>query len=237
MALRFVIKKLDGGNKYTWSWSMIQAKKMITSVQDPKTKAMIIGLGFLTLSTIGWFSYQWYSVYRGKKAQQILGECLQEYQTATNSVQPLWSEIHLMNDLGFDQASGSSLQPFFLVMQAQALARQQKIEEATTHMQQAIEMLDAASPYKNYFMLTKNLMQLDATNKDERMQGFEQLQLLAQDEHNTYRDAALYHVGDYYFADNNFGKAKETWQKLIAQKAEFSDSPWIELAEQKVATV
>jgi tetratricopeptide (TPR) repeat protein len=216
---------------------MIQAKKMITSVQDPKTKAMIIGLGLLTLLTIGWFSYKWYSVCRGKRAQQILGECLQEYQIATNSVQPLWSEIHLMNDLGFDQASGSSLQPFFLVMQAQALAHQHKMDEAAELMQKAIEMLDAASPYKNYFALTKSLMQLDATNKDEKAQGFEQLQLLAQDQNNQYRDAAMYHVGDYYFADNNFGKAKEVWQKLVDQKAEFADSPWIELAEQKVATV
>ncbi len=216
---------------------MIQAKKVISAVQDPKTKATLIGLGFLTLSVLGWFSFRWYKVYTGKKAQQVLGECLFEYQKAVDSVHPLWSEINLMNDLGYDQASGSSLQPFFLVMQAQSLARQQKIGQAVEHMQRAIDGLSSTSPYKNYFALTQSLMQLDASKKEERQKGFEQLQQLAQNADNQYGDAAQFHLGDYYYADNNFEQAKKTWQTLVAQKDVWQDSPWVNSAEEKLATL
>lgn len=216
---------------------MIQAKKMISAVQDPKTKAMLIGLVFLTLSVLGWFSYSWYNVYTGQQAQKVLGECLQEYQKAIDSIHPLWDEIKLMNELGYDQSSGTSLQPFFLVMQAQALARQQEIDKAVAQMQQAIDTLPQSSPYKNYFVLTQSLMQLDATQKDERQKGFEQLQTLAQDAYNQYGDVAQFHVGDYYFADNNFAQARNVWQTLVAQKDQWKDSPWVALAEQKLATL
>ena len=63
------------------------------------------------------------------------------------------------------------------------------------------------------------------------------LQTFAQDNANPYRDAAMYHVGDYYFAVNEAAKAQEAWSQLVAQSATFVGSPWVGLAQQKLATV
>lgn len=200
-------------------------------------KVVYAGVSALALFVLGWYAFNSYKVYQGKRVQRILGESLQEFQTAMNTVQPQWGEVRLMNELGAQQSSGSALHPFFLVMQAQAAAQQQKVDEAVVLMQQAIDGLPNYSPYKIYFALTKSLMQLDASTQEEKDKGLATLQALAQDTANPYRDAALYHVGDYYFALNEAAKSREAWMQLIEQSAVFAGSPWVALAQQKLATV
>ena len=217
---------------------MIHKNRLLSD--DAKTtymKFVCMGVSALALLVLGWFAFHSYKVYQGKRAQRILGESLQEFQEAMNVAQPQWGDVQLMNELGAQQTSGAALQPFFLVMQAQALAQQKKVDEAVTTIQQAINELPAGSPYKAYFGLTKSLMQLDASTQEAKDAGFAALQTFAQDNANPYRDAAMYHVGDYYFALNETAKALEVWSQLVAQSAAFANSPWVALAQQKLATV
>lgn len=217
---------------------MIQKKQLLSDdAKKSYMKLVYAGVSAAALLVLGWFAFHSYKVYQGKRAQRILGESLQEFQTAMNTVQPQWGEVQLMNELGAQQTSGAALHPFFLVMQAQAAAQQHKIDEAVVLMQQAIDGLPSYSPYKIYFALTKSLMQLDASTQEEKDKGFATLQTLAQDTANPYRDAALYHVGDFYFAVNDAAKAKEVWSQLVAQSDVFKGSPWVTLAQQKLATV
>jgi hypothetical protein len=102
-------------------------------------------------------------------------------------------------------------------------------------MQHAIDMLPSDSLYKNYYMLTKHLMQLDVPAQREA--GVAALKALAEDAHYTYRDAALYHVGEYYNAMGDTVRAKEAWQQLLEQAAVFAKSPWVALAQQKLAVL
>ncbi len=206
------------------------------SAIHPRVKMALAGIAVCIVGTGAWFLYYSYTMYQGRKAQIILGECLDEYQKALESKQDMWSEIVLMNELGLNQASGSSLQPYFMVMQAQALAHQKKFDEAVAMIEQADAALNADLPYKAYYALTKSLMQLDASNMKE--QGFANLQQLAHDDSYTFQDAALYYLGSYYWVDNNLDKAKETWQLLIdGAETSFKDSPWVAMAEQKYVTL
>lgn len=199
-------------------------------------KFVYAGVSVSALLVLGWTAFHSYKVYQGKRVQRILSESLQEFQIAMNVAQPQWGEVQLMNELGAQQASGSSLQPFFLVMRAQALAQQHKFDEAIPLMQQAIDGLPSYSPYKIYFVLTKSLMQLDAS-QEEKDKGLASLQALSEDVANPYRDAALYHIGDYYFALNETAKARDVWVQLVEQSAIFKGSPWVILAQQKLATI
>lgn len=217
---------------------MIQKNELLFGVEKKSyMKIVYVGVSALALLVLGWFAFHSYEIYQGKKAQRILGESLQEFQTAMNTVQPQWAEVQLMSELGAQQASGSALHPFFLAMQAQATAQQHKVDEAVVYMQQAIDGLPTDSPYKTYFALTKSLMQLDASTQEEKDKGFASLQTFASDTANPYRDAALYHVGDYYSAMNDAAQAKEAWLQLVAQSSAFTGSPWVALAQQKLATL
>lgn len=217
---------------------MIQKNQLLSDdAKKSYMKFVYVSVAVLALLVLGWFSFHSYKVYRGKQVQLILGESLQEFQTAMNVEQPQWGEVALMNELAAQQASGSALHPFFIVMQAQALAQQHKVDEAVVLMQQAIDGLPSCSPYRVYFALTKSLMQLDASSQEEKNAGFATLQTLANDTENPYRDAALYHVGDYYFAMNEAVKSREAWMQLLEQSAAFPGSPWVALAQQKLATV
>ncbi len=202
----------------------------------PRVKMALIGGAVCLIGIAAWFLYYSYTMYQGRKAQIILGECLEEYQKALESKQDMWSEIMLMNELGLNQASGSSLQPYFLVMQAQALAHQKKFDEAVAMIEQADAALSDHVPYKAYYALTKSLIQLDASNMKE--QGFANLQQLAHDDTYMFQDAALYYLGSYYWVDNNLEKAKDAWQLLLnGAETSFKDSPWVAMAEQKYTTL
>lgn len=215
---------------------MIQ-KKLFSANIDPRDYKNVIyaGVSILALLVLGWFAFHTYKVYQGERAQRILGESLQEFQIAMNTVQPQWSEVQLMTELAGQQTAGAALHPFFLVMQAQAAAQQNKIDEAIGLMQQAINELPSHSPYKLYYVLTKNLMQLDASTDKEKEQGVASLQELAANVENPYRDAALYHLGDYYASLNQDDKAVQVWQELVELAEIFSSSPWVALAQQKLA--
>lgn len=199
-----------------------------------RTKVIV---GFLAMSAMGvalWFAYNWYAVYQNKKTQVILAECIDEYQKAVGSSQSIWPEVALMNDLGYEQAQASSLKPYFLVIEAQALAHQGKIAEAIATLEQAEAKLSSNLPYKNYYLLTKALIQLDAQDASTKEQALFNLQELAHDNSNMFQDAALYFLAEYYSANNDFEKAQTERQLLVGGlDTVFKDSPWAAKVKEK----
>lgn len=215
---------------------MIQKNKsMMHTIQERYSQFVYPGIMLVALLILGWFSFRAYKVYQGKRLQQVLSECLEEFQKNGNIAQPQWGEMQLMAELASQQASGSSLQPFFAALQAQAAARQHNIDGAIVLMQQAIDALPETSVYRSYFALTKALMQLDASSQEEKDRGLQDLQALADDEKNSYRDAALYHLGYYYEAHGNPEKAHNQFKTLVGLIATFNRSPWLMLAQEKLA--
>lgn len=193
----------------------------------PQLKTRVI-LGCLAVFLIGmavWLAYGWHSANQGKKSQLILSECIDEYQKMFESKDAMWSEILLMNELGREQAS--SLKPYFLVMEAQALARQGKSLDAISLLDQAESTLASDLPYKSYYHLTKVLIQLDVQDESMQQGALSELQRLAYDERNMFQDAALYYLAEYYAAHNDFEKAQEVRQLLLeGLETAFKNSSW-----------
>lgn len=205
------------------------------TMQQSYMNFLYAGVVIAALALLGWHGLRMFRAHQGKKLQVVLSESLQEFQTTMNSYVPQWGEVQEMNELGASQAAGTALQPYFVVMQAQALAQQQKYEDAVVQMEHAITLLPSDSLYKDYYMLTKHLMQLDVPAQKEA--GLAALKALSDDVHYPYRDAALYHVGEYYSAMNDDAQAKQAWQQLAELAAAFAKSPWVALAQQKLATL
>jgi hypothetical protein len=183
-------------------------------------------LAVFLIGVTTWLAYGWYTVNQGKKSQLILSECIDEYQKMLESKDAIWSEVLLMNQLGHEQAS--SLKPYFLVMEAQALARQGKAVEAVNLLEQAEKALATGGvPYKNYYHLTKALIQLDTQDVSLQQQGLSELQRLAHDEQNIFQDAALYYLAEYYAANDDLDKAQEERQLLLdGLDTIFKNSSW-----------
>ncbi len=196
-----------------------------TLLSQLKTRIALGCLVVFSLGIVAWLAYSWYSVNQGKRSQLILSECIDEYQKMFESKDAVWSEVLLMNELGREQAS--SLKPYFLIMEAQALARQGKFLEAIDLFNKVERELSSDSPYKSYYHLTKVLIQLDMQDDSLQQQGLLELQRLAHDEQNIFQDAALYYLAEYYAAHDAFEKAQEI-RKLLLNGSEttFKNSSW-----------
>lgn len=202
-----------------------------------KTKVALACLTAFLVGVTVWFAYGWYTVNQGRKSQMILSECIDEYQKMLESKDAVWSEVFLMNELGYEQAQASSLKPYFLVMEAQALARQGKVVEAINQLDQAEAAIPSNVPYKNYYHLTKALIQLDTQDVLVQQQGLSELQRLAHNESNIFQDAALYYLAEYYAAHDDFEKAQAERQLLLdGLNTTFKNSPWATKVNERFST-
>ena len=75
------------------------------------------------------------------------------------------------------------------------------------------------------------------TDEQESVKGVQMLTELANDSSNMYQDAALYHLGRYYFVHDDFAQAKQTWTLLVDSHRLETTAPssWALLAEQKLS--
>jgi tetratricopeptide (TPR) repeat protein len=182
----------------------------------------------------GWYGMQWYVARKGTAAQQLMSDCMDEYRKAQVSKDSLWGEVELASTLAHTQAAGSALEPYFVIMQAQAYGAQGHTAKALEHMERALAELPVDSVYRSYFTVTQALIKLYAA--DYAQEGLAQLQQLAADERNWFADIAAYHVGEWYWMHDKLPEAKQAWQQLVDQQA-LADSPWVALAKQKLMTL
>lgn len=187
------------------------------------------------LSIVGLGAYWYfYSMNYEKSSQQLFSEILQEYNRAAESSE-LWSEVEMSAKTGYNQYRRSSLAPFFLAFQVDALLGQQKHEEALAVMNLLMGKLSSSSLVYSVFKLKEARMKLDSKESQHQKEGVETLEALARDQKNMYQDQALYYLGMYYESHDQHDKASEIWRQLNAMKLPNAPvSPWIMLAEHQV---
>ena len=196
--------------------------------------ALAIALG----AGVGMFGYRYYTTSREQEAQLALAELMQEFrqgQYGRGFVD--WTDLATRISLEYNQHSGSYLAPYFLVLQADALAKQGDKAEAVQMMDQALGALGKSSPLHYAYATKRALMQLDTEDAQEKNAGLEALTTLAHDTKNTDRDAALFYLGSYHWSQKDMDNAKKSWQELVAtfEKAKPAAlSPWVELAKERL---
>lgn len=172
---------------------------------------------------------------REESAQLALSESLQEMKNAEQNAE-LWQDVDIASKTGFRQYARSSFAPYFLALQAEALAQEGQLQEALVIMDEFFKNLSSNSPFYNLYKIKQARMQLDSPDTTVNQVGLHTLQTLANDARNQQYDEALYYLGNYYQARNQQEKAQEAWKIIIERKKdnEQVNSPWSSLAEKSL---
>lgn len=192
-----------------------------------------LAIGAIAALALGgaYYGYRWYNAGQEEVAQRMFAQNVQEYDRAVQEGKKEdWASIEAIFKLGYSQYSGSSLAPYFLVYQAQALIKQDKMQEAKEVLDKAVSSMSSSSPLQPLYAMKLALMTMDTDAKA----GIDQLQTLANDSSNKFSDAAAYYLGEYYWTHNEGGKAKEVWQKMIETTKtdkKLGQSPWAAMAQ------
>ncbi len=192
---------------------------------------------FCILGSIGssFFLYRVYVVYREQAAQNALAQYVQEYHQIQDGKPADWQRMAALFQLGSEQQSNSYLAPYFLLFQAAALLRENKKQEALTVMDKLVER-SAHSPLLPLFKTKRALIKLDEPDEVMQKNGLEELERLAENKKNKFRDTAQFYLGSYYWVNNSIAQAQKIWQTLVddQHKEKLAPSPWVDLVKKKL---
>ncbi|HSW73629.1 MAG TPA: hypothetical protein VLG71_00575 [Candidatus Limnocylindria bacterium] len=211
----------------------------VAQLQKPENrKLLVIIAGCLVVLGLCWWGYSWYSAQKEKAAQQAFADCVQEYEQA-QAGQVQWPKVEQLSKLSYDNHSGSNMAPYFLALQAEALLKQQKADEAIVVLDKVVSVMPSGSPVYALHATKRALVKLDRTEEAMHAAGLQELTTLAYDQNNNNRDMALYYLGLYHWIHNDLDKAKKEWFELLnlQKKEEGSPSPWAVLAQDKLRNI
>lgn len=165
--------------------------------------------------------YRWYCSFREQAAQKRFSDGVKEYNNTLSGQlgHQNWAMIAEVFGLGAREYSGTSLAPFYLAYQAQALLKDNKLTEAASVMDHAVGLMSPENELYFEYALKNVLMQMDVVETAGGTTDDTEKKLvdLADNAKNKQRDAALFYLGRYYLSKNNDARAKEVLQKLVTE--------------------
>ncbi len=183
------------------------------------------------------YGYKWYRVSQEEVAQRVLARNVQEFERIVqDGKKEDWASVESLFKISHDQYASTAIAPFFLLYQAEAMIKQDKIEQARELIAQAIDVMGSSCPLCPLFTIKLALMKMDT----DEQEAVKILQQLAQDTKSHFSDAAAYYLGEHYWIKQEYAKAKQVWQAMIqATKTEDANgqSPWAGLAQEKLAQI
>jgi cytochrome c-type biogenesis protein CcmH/NrfG len=208
-------------------------------------KILSLLLAGLVVGAVGYSSYSYLSTSREKYAYKNFAESHDLFEqavaaddgTSEKKNTELWKDVELAFEEGYLKNKKSSIAPYFLAFQAEALIQQKELAKAVTVMDGMMASLKKDSPLFGLYAVKSSLMKLDMENAELRKRGLEELIKLANEELNPSRDMALYYLGEYYWSQNEPQKARISWQYLqdVAQFGKSpTPSPWFELVKSRI---
>ncbi len=168
-------------------------------------------------------------------AQATLSEVLNETIRAQQNIE-LWPEIEVAARTGYQQYSSTSLAPYFLAVQADALIEQNKNSEALALMSESLAQLSQTSPLYFIYATKQARVMLDSEDEKIKAEGLEQLISLSKNNNNLQKDETLYYLGSYYMNGGEKEKAVVAFNEIIEITKNQTDypSPWMRLAQEAV---
>ncbi len=192
------------------------------------------GILAILLALFYWV-YSTYSTGREQNAQRALASCIELYEQAAES-QAQWPSVVAACEVGYQEYRRSSLAPYFLSYQAEALIKQSKTDDAIKVMTLMVGSMFKTYPLYYIYSTKLALLQMDSTESAVHAAGLKRLEELAADNKNEQRDEALYYVGLYNWQHNDMAKAKEAWKQLanLPSKNQDQASPWMQLVAERL---
>lgn len=196
-----------------------------------------IALGVAFILTGLFFGHRWYVVYREREAQAVLADYMHKAQVDSDAS---LAAIEMLFQEGAQKQSGSYLEPYFLVFQANTMIKEGKLDDAIGIMEKAIATMSKNNLLLPLFEVKRALMQLDSKVEATKDAGFQKLTELAHNVNNPYADMASFFLGNYYWSEDKLDEATKVWQELIeAQRKQeiVASSPWAQLAQSKLQQI
>lgn len=192
------------------------------------------GLGFIVLGLLFYGAYYWYTAQREQAAEKDYSAYLFQYQGALQSTDPMvWERAASLFEVGYAQHRSSSLAPYFLLLQAQALVQQKKNSEAQVVLRKILDVLPKKSPFYSHVELMYHLITLDLPDRDGlHEQSLTALEELGRDTSGAAFEAALFYAARYHFTHHNIEKARMLWQQLRATAIDEHSSSLAQKAEE-----
>lgn len=202
----------------------------IYSLYTKYTRAITIFVSCAIFALVGWYGYRWYKTKLEYTAQRDFSESAQDFYKlfASQKSAKAWNDVEQGLAFRAEQNKNSTLAPYFLVYQADALLQEGKSAEALALLNRAITQLEKTSPIYYLYRIKRALIKLDAEQEAIRMEGVAELDVLSQDKDNQYQDMAGYYRGYYAWNTGNKNEAKQIWSQLSRFAAQ--GSPWAQLA-------
>ncbi len=176
-----------------------------------------------------------------KFAQKTFSESMEVYKNAfaldsskkitEKEKKGMWEEADIAFRTGYLQNQSSTLAPYFLAYQMQALIKENKYDEAYEIL------VDAANKIKKnnlFYYLYQTTLALFEIDKKDTQKGLDNLTQLASDKNNPFNDMANFYLGEYYWSINNHEKAKQYFQMIESNSDSKNESPWINSAKEKL---
>jgi predicted Zn-dependent protease len=174
---------------------------------------------------------------RNQSALHTLTELLVDHDRAFESAD-LWQEIEFASQTGQRQYAKTSMSPYFLALQAEALLHQDKLDEALSVMEKAVQQV-LQSPLYPMYALKYARMKIASENQATREEGLRELTRFAEDNKNPEQEQAQYYVGLYYHLLGQIEKAQELWRLIVdkykgAEATPARPSVWAAMAERSM---
>ncbi len=203
-------------------------------------KQMAIGLAGILVVGGGIYYYRTILVHKEQAAHQAFEQCYAEFKKAAEKKSgEFLFEVGKVCELGYEQNKNTHTGPYFLALQADALAQEGKIDKALEVMQEAVNQMSANSELYWMYKTKLGLFKLDSSDEKVKQAGLKELESIAQTKENANKDIALYYLGLYAWSKNQVEEAKQWWQQVerIESKSQDQLSPWIKMAQEKLLVI
>ena len=230
-------------------------RRKIACVMVYGRQILLVLLG-LALAAIVFFSYEWYKAQRDRAAQRAFSALLVDMQEAlANSDADLGNLLDKIR-AEYQQYKNTVYGPYIHMIEVDLLLQKGSVitgDRLTGYGDALRESVDELKDTPLYYLAKTKLILilLDSLYEQARIEHgasvdnnasaamITELTDIAYDQHNSYRDYALYYLGRYYFVVGNAVDAKRVWQDLIdMQRIEKTHrSPWATLAEEKITQI
>ncbi|HEV2916808.1 MAG TPA: hypothetical protein VGW78_03610 [Candidatus Babeliales bacterium] len=205
----------------------------------PYGKQVLIALLIIVLLLKGFFGYRWYQRYQNRSAQYDFGVLLDHYTQEQSNQKPDFMAIAGKAEKGYQKHRRSAVAPFFIALQTDALLKDNQKEEALQVMDAHAPQISEHTPIASLFHIKHALLLLDSADEANRQKGLDQLQALARDTNNVFRDNALYQLFTYYWVNGKVQEAKLSGQELVDAYGQDmrASSPWVALVAEQLETL
>jgi tetratricopeptide (TPR) repeat protein len=219
----------------TQSWKITAEKYVQTIKNNPHYLGA--ALACLLVAGGGFYFYRSSVIKQEEAAYAVLSDCLAEYDQAASGASE-WKDVSAMCQSGYEKYGNTKVAPYILDIQVDALLAQDKKEEAMEILSMMLSKVGNHSPLYSLYKLKLGLLKTDIADDAIKTAGIQDLEQLAADSHNQYRDVAQFYLGSFYREQGQKDKAVTVWKELVALNENLADkqssSPWAAMAQEKL---